>query len=115
METVTETCVLRVCLITQVLENLGVCALVNVELQSHRPFRPPKDAHGEGLFKGFFYIMPLKFDIPANFQILLTQLRDGRLCIVRKQEIIYLNKYINESLYLLLANPFPCCFRPHLS
>lgn len=63
VETVTETCVLRVCLITQVLENLGVCALVNVELQSHRPFCVPKDAHRERLFKGFFYIMPLKFMI----------------------------------------------------
>lgn len=55
------------------------------------------------------------YDIPGSFQILLTQLRDGRSCIVSKGQIKSLNKYLNESRYLLLANPFPCCFRPHLS
>lgn len=42
------------------------------------------------------------------------QLRDGRSGIASKGEIPSLNKHIKESLYLSLASPFPCCFRPPL-
>lgn len=89
-----------------------MCALVSFELQSPRPVS--QRMHVErGYSRDFYSECLLSYDIPASFQILLTQLRDGRSRIVSKGEIPSLNKYI-ESLCLLLANPFPCCFRPHL-
>lgn len=90
-----------------------MCALVNFELQSHRPVSQRMQVE-RGYSKDFYAECIKVYDIPSSFQILLTQLRDGRSCIVSNGEITSVNKYI-ESLYLLLANPFPCCFRPHLS